>query len=277
MRLGSSLDVDFRLIALTALTMPRCRPRRSGRSSVATSRAWTVSLIATTSLHRSCTGCLACDQHQSKPVSSRTTPSFPCTCATTSSRATLELRELVKLRDRCVQELGDKVRQLHRVVDLCFPELTRHVDDLGSQLATTIIKRWPTAAQLAKQSAAKVARVVYDGRRAIGDELAEALVGDAKKSVGRRTGPAFTTQAEYLCEDIAVLRSRIKKLDKDMSDALGKHEVGTLLTTIDGIGENTAARLVAVLGNPADFRDAAAIAAYVGVRGARGERSSIRA
>lgn len=178
---------------------------------------------------------------------------------------TLELRELVKLRDRCVQELGDKVRQLHRVVDLCFPELTRHVNDLGSQLATSIIKRWPTAAQIAKQSPAKLARVVYDGRRAIGEDLADALVRDAKKSVGRRTGPAYTTQAEYLCEDIAVLRSRIKKLDKDMSDALGKHEVGTLLTTIDGVGENTAARLVAILGDPADFRDAAAIAAYVGV------------
>lgn len=178
---------------------------------------------------------------------------------------TLELRELVKLRDRCVQELGDKVRQLHRVVDLCFPELTRHVEDLGSQLATSVIKRWPTAAQLAKQSPAKVARVIYDGRRAIGDELAEALVRDARKSVGRRTSAAYTTQAEYLCEDIAVLRSRIKKLDKDMSNALGKHEVGTLLTSIDGIGENTAARLLGILGDPAEFRDAGALAAYVGV------------
>ena len=180
-------------------------------------------------------------------------------------KLTLELRELVKLRDRCVQEIGDKVRQLHRVVDLCFPELTRHIDDLASQLATTVIKRWPTAAQLAKQSPGKVARTVYDGRREIGDELAKALVADAKKSVGRHHGAPYTTEAEYLCEDIAVLRSRIKRLDKDMSDTLGKHEVGTLLTTIDGIGETTAARLVAVLGDPSDFDSAAALAAYVGV------------
>lgn len=178
---------------------------------------------------------------------------------------TLELRELVKLRDRCVQELGDKVRQLHRLVDLCFPELTRHVSDLGSHLATTIIKRWPTASQLAKQSVKKVAGVVYDGRRAIGDELAKALVSDAKKSVGRHQGAAYTTQAEYLCEDIAVLRSRIRRLDKDMGDTLEKHEVGTLLTTIDGIGENTAARLVAVLGDPSHFRSPEALAAYAGL------------
>lgn len=178
---------------------------------------------------------------------------------------TLELRELVKLRDRCIQEMGDKVRQLHRLVDLCFPELTRHVSDLGSNLATTIIKRWPTASQLAKQSTKKVAAVVYDGRRKIGDELAEALVFDAKRSVGRHQGAAYTTQAEYLCEDIAVLRSRIKRLDKDMNDTLDKHDVGKLLTTIDGIGVNTAARLVAVLGDPSDFRSPEALAAYAGL------------
>lgn len=178
---------------------------------------------------------------------------------------TLELRELVKLRDRCVQEMGDKVRQLHRVVDLCFPELSRHVSDLGSQLATTILKRWPTASQLAKQSVKKVAATVYDGRREIGEQLAAALVSDAKKSVGRHHGPAYVMQAEYLCEDIAVLRSRIKRLDKDMSDTLEKHEVGTLLTTIDGIGENTAARLVAVLGDPSHFHSPEALAAYAGL------------
>lgn len=178
---------------------------------------------------------------------------------------TLELRELVKLRDRCVQEMGDKIRQLHRVVDLCFPELTRHVTDLGSQLATTILKRWPTASQLAKQSVKKVAGTVYDGRREIGEALAAALVSDAKKSVGRHQGPAYVTQAEYLCEDIAVLRSRIKRLDKDMSDTLAKHEVGTLLTTIDGVGENTAARLVAILGDPSHFHSPEALAAYAGL------------
>jgi transposase len=178
---------------------------------------------------------------------------------------TLELRELVKMRDRCVQELGDKVRQLHRLVDLCFPELTRHIDDLGSHLATTVVARWPTADQLAKQSVNKVARVVYDGRREIGDELAKALVTDAKKSVGRHKGPTYVTEAEYLCEDISVLRSRLKRLEKSTNDTLAQHEVGTLLTTIDGVGETTAARLIAALGDPSDFRSPEALAAYVGL------------
>ncbi len=44
--------------------------------------------------------------------------------------ATEELRELVRLRDRLVQDLGDRVRELHRVVDLGFPEFTRYVRSL---------------------------------------------------------------------------------------------------------------------------------------------------
>ena len=44
--------------------------------------------------------------------------------------ATQELRELVRLRDRLRQEFGDRVRQLHRLVDLGFPEFTRVIPDL---------------------------------------------------------------------------------------------------------------------------------------------------
>jgi transposase len=37
------------------------------------------------------------------------------------------LRELVRHRDRLRQDFDDRVRQLHRLVDLGFPELTRYV------------------------------------------------------------------------------------------------------------------------------------------------------
>src|SRR5262245_21742690 len=47
-------------------------------------------------------------------------------------RATEELRELVRFRDRLRQDFGDRVRQLHRLVDVGYPEVTRYVRDLGS-------------------------------------------------------------------------------------------------------------------------------------------------
>ena len=78
--------------------------------------------------------------------------------------ALLELRELVRLKQQVVQQLGDRVRQLHGAVDLGFPEFTRHVRTLESELATTILAQYPTAAALGKVSVKKLARLVYSPR-----------------------------------------------------------------------------------------------------------------
>ena len=44
-----------------------------------------------------------------------------------------ELHELVRHRDRLRQDFDDRVRQLHRLVDLGFPEFTRiDVGDLSA-------------------------------------------------------------------------------------------------------------------------------------------------
>jgi transposase len=194
--------------------------------------------------------------------------------------ATEELRELVRLRDRIVQEIGDRVRQLHRLVDLGFPEFTRYVRSLDSQLATTLLHTFPTAKAFERVGPTRVARLVYDGRHRVGKELATQLVEAARRSVGAHHGAAYQVQVRYLCEDLDVLRQRLRDVDGDLERHLDAHEVGSLLTTIDGIGPLTAARLVAELGDPTAFASPAALAAYVGVVPAlrqSGKRTSQRA
>jgi transposase len=194
--------------------------------------------------------------------------------------ATQELKELVRLRDRLMQDLGDRVRQLHRAVDLGFPEFTRYVRTLDSELATAILHEYPTAEAFLGLPWKRLAKLCYDGRHKVGAEIAKGLVEAAKVSVGRHHGPAYRVQVRFACEDIDLLRRRIRELDRDIERTLGDHEVGTLLTTIDGIGPTTAARLIAEFGDISAFRDAAALAAYVGcVPGLRqsGKRQATRA
>jgi len=176
-----------------------------------------------------------------------------------------ELRELVRLRDRLVQDFGDRVRQLHRLVALGFPEFKRYVHGLDSALATAILRHYPTAEAFVGVRPRVLAKLKYDGVHLVGPELANQLLEAAKKSVGRHHGHAYRIQVQFFCEDLDVLRRRIKDLDRDIETKLGEHEVGMLLTTIDGIGPNTAARLISILGNPADFRDERALASYIGV------------
>jgi transposase len=114
-------------------------------------------------------------------------------------------------------------------------------------------------------SVRKLARLAYDGRHQVGEVLARTLKDTAKVSVGSHHTEAYELQVKYTCSDMELLRNRAKQLDQDIQRMLQSHEVGRLLTTIDGIGARTAACLIAELGDPSRFRNAAALASYVGV------------
>ena len=98
---------------------------------------------------------------------------------------TQELRELVRLRDRVVQDMGDATRRLHRVVDLGFPEFTRYVKTLDSELATALLHEYPTAAAFPAVPR-PLAKLVYDGRHKVGAELARRSQGFRRSSPRRR-------------------------------------------------------------------------------------------
>ncbi len=178
--------------------------------------------------------------------------------------ATEELRELVRLRERLVQDFGDRVRQLHRLVDLGFPEFTRYVRSLDSQLASAILHDYPTAAAFRGVSVKRLASLRYDGRHQVGLDLARSLIDAARHSVGQHHSAAYRVQVRYACQDLDILRRRLRELDGDVEAKLNEHEVGRLLTSIDGIGPNTAAYVIAEVGDPACFRAPSAFAAYVG-------------
>lgn len=176
-----------------------------------------------------------------------------------------QLRELERLRESLVQAFGDKTRELHRLVDLCFPEFTRHVKTLDSQLACAILSRHPTAERIANVSPIKLAKLCYDGRHKVGDELARVLIESARVSVAAHRGAIFEVQVRFVCEDLETLRKRLFEIEADIETKLSQHELGTLLPSIDGLGMKTVAVLLAELGDPALFKNAKALAAYAGV------------
>jgi transposase len=83
--------------------------------------------------------------------------------------------------------------------------------------------------------------------------------------VGAHHAHAYRLQVKHACQDLDVLRGRLRELERDIASTLDTHEVGTLLTTIDGVGTQTAAKLVAELGDITRFETASALAAYVGL------------
>jgi transposase len=178
--------------------------------------------------------------------------------------ATLELRELVRMRDRLVQEYADKTRQLHRLVDLGFPELKRLVKELDAPTILALLSEYPTAAAYERTTPARIAKLEAGGRK-VGRELAQAVFDAAARSVGRHHGHVYELQVRYLCDDLRLLKKRIREIEGDIGQLLNQHEVGKLLTTIPGVGPQTSARIIAEVGDPTQFASPATLAAFIGL------------
>ena len=180
-------------------------------------------------------------------------------------QATRELRQLVHLRQQAIQHLGDRVRNLHRAIDLTFPEFTRYVRGLDTELATAILSRYPSAALLAAVTVAKLAKLCFDGRRRVGSTLARALIVAAKQTVGSLQTAPFELEVRYACQDIGEMRERARRLEAEIQRRINAHDLGKLLTTIEGVSTLTAAAIIGETGDPARFPDPATFASYVGV------------
>lgn len=134
-----------------------------------------------------------------------------------------ELRELERHRDRLRQDFDDRVRQLHRLVDLDFPEFTRIVHGLDTMLAACLLAEYPSAHAFARATPRRIAKLVYDGRDKVGDERTRQLVETAKRSVGQHHGHAYSLQARHLCQDIDLWRQRLTEIERDIGTLLDRH------------------------------------------------------
>jgi transposase len=175
------------------------------------------------------------------------------------------LRQLVSLYRRLGQDFSDRVRQLHRLLHLVFPEFSRLVHGVDSQRAAALMSRWPSARALRQARHRQLARLCYDGRHVIGDDLAASLLDAARTSIAQHYGTAYEGSVRFLCSDLDNLRANLRHLSKQIEQAVQAHPLGHPLLSISGLGSLTVARLLASVGDPSRFRSSAALASYVGV------------
>jgi ubiquinone biosynthesis protein UbiJ len=74
-----------------------------------------------------------------------------------------------------------------------------------------------------KPQSQDVARIIYDGSHKVGEELVRTLIEAAEQSVESHHSEPYRMRINYLCEDIDVLRSRLKDLARDIEGKLDYH------------------------------------------------------
>lgn len=176
-----------------------------------------------------------------------------------------DLKELVRLHQRLMQDFADRIRQLHRLLVLVFPEFTQVVRTLESQRAATLLSRYPSAEAFRHADVDELARLRAGGRGPLGTAKAAALVAAATTSVAQHSSAAYDVSVRAFCADLDALRKNLSDVETQIEEGVRGHTLASVLTSIDGLGTLTVALLLARLGDPSHFRDAAALASYVGV------------
>lgn len=174
------------------------------------------------------------------------------------------LRELSRFRTRMTQDLGDRVRQLHRQIDLVFPELAKHHKKVGPML-TQLLLRWPTAKLMARAEMSDVAGLRFGARGRVGADRATKLVEAARASVAQHHGPVHERIMNALCSDIVTLQARIADIDAELDVLVSQHDLGGLMLTLPGVGMLTTARVLAEVGDPKRFKSGEALSAHIGL------------
>ena len=174
----------------------------------------------------------------------------------------VELRLLRQIAGRLhavVRQRTRLINQFHHLLALSFPELALLQKDIAVGWVLELIHRYPTAALLAKASAADLDAVPYLPHAQI-----EPLLEHARASIASLADDAI---AELVREQVRQLRdtgARHKRLEKLLVSVYQRLPRPNHLDTIPGIGQVTAAVLTAFIGDIDRFDTPSKLVAYFG-------------
>lgn len=175
------------------------------------------------------------------------------------------LRTLTRYHQTLKQELAQVKTHCLCVLDAYFPEFVGAFSDPFCAGSRAVLSRWPLPSSLARARTATVERELLAASRGrLGRAKAEELRLLARSSVGIRLGEdAAALQVRSLVAQMDFLYGQVGEVVAKSRDLLMMIE--PLVLTIPGVSVTTGAQIVAEIGDPSRFRNAAALVSYAGL------------
>lgn len=147
------------------------------------------------------------------------------------------------------------------------PEIESHIRILSGRQVLTLLSHFPTAEAIAQASVAELRQLRYGKLHwPLPLEFVHRVKHLARHSVAHKTGPDAGRVVQSLCRQIVFGQQEIAFLKEQIRNLYTKVQPGqSLLTTIKGIGEETAIVLEAYIGDVLRFPTAKQIVAYFGM------------
>ena len=180
----------------------------------------------------------------------------------TPSAAAILLRDVCGRLQTQVKQTTQAINRLHNLLARAFPELATLADDIAAGWVLHLLKKYPTAERIAGAHVTSLAKIPH-----LSLDTARAVQSAARESVATLRG---TVAEELIRTQVAQVR-RSKEAEKDLKQllttAFGDLPASghNMVVTIPGIGETTAAILVAKIIDIKRFATADQLVNYFGL------------
>jgi transposase len=172
------------------------------------------------------------------------------------------LREIVSRLQGAVKDCTRAINRAHNVLARVFPELATIVEDISTASILTLLDKYPTPQRIAAAHLESIQKIPY-----LRDEKATAIRQAAKESVGTLQGQIAESLIRQSVDQIQTcLRARKEWEDLLLQAYRALRGTGHVqVSTIPGIGEITAAVLVAKIISIDRFATPEHLVGYFGI------------
>jgi transposase len=167
-----------------------------------------------------------------------------------------ELREAVSERERLQEQLIALSNQIHRWLDIRFPEFITVFKDWGGKTAQATLKHFPTPARVVTGGTEGLLAIWQEHLKKISLKRAQRLVQAAAQSIGRSAGSEAAEAAlANLLTQYELIMGQKQAIEQLMQELLLRVPSAGKLLEIKGVGMVTAAVIVSEIGDIRRFQD----------------------
>lgn len=175
------------------------------------------------------------------------------------------LRNLTRFRTYLVDSISDLKRKIICVLDQVFPEYETVFSNIFGATSKQILLDYTTPSELEQLSVDKLAKILSKAsRKKIHPTKAEELSNIANNSFGVTFAKeAFTFQIRQLIQQMQFVEKQVKDTETEIQKLMDK--LGSVITTIPGIGPTTGAIILSEIGDINRFNSPVKLVAFAGL------------
>lgn len=184
-----------------------------------------------------------------------------------SSESFEKLRVLISNRDVIVKRLVGSANQIHRWVDIVFPELRQVFKDITCKGAIATLRLFPTPTEIALLEPPDVMRGWKSlMKRQPGPKKAQLLIQLAKSSIGTAQAlDAYKFHLEQLLEEYDLSIKQLERVEQQIKEVLYKIPFAKKLLMIKGISEISLAGILGEAGDLSGFSHGNSLLRHAGL------------